>query len=246
MGARSQVVLLAAAAAIIGACSTDPGVDQFEWTLTPKEGATTLGGLVSFEIQIKSKTNINSDVEFTTSPLPSGLASDLPASVTSTASTVSGSFYAAPGTELGLYEIEISAREKGGEYGLPQTFKLTVSAGGEAADFSVEVDPTAMTMPVETPQTFTFRVAPLNGFTGTVSIQLSGLPDGNLYLLSGPTPATLTFAAGDGSKGGTMVLQYLPSPPVPAQVQVVVTVTSGTLGHTRTITLTLPTPSSPG
>ena len=234
-GLLASVTLFAA----IGGCATEAGQDHLKWSVTPLEGTIAIGGQANFTIHVTSKANINSDLELRASPVPSGLEVNLPASATSTASVIEGSFHATPGMEPGLYRIDINLREEGTEYGLPYSYELTVTDGGTAPDFSVEVDPASTTMPVETGKTFAFRVSPLNGFSGTVNISLPDLPN-EIRLSQGPTPASLTFALNEGSKGGTFVLQYLPSPPDPATLELVLRAASGAIIHTRTITLTLP------
>jgi len=238
--------LLAAVAIFVavGACTTDSNTDQLKWELSPSRGEIAIGGAAPFTITVESKANINSDLELTTTPV-NGIVSSLPASVTSTASTIEGSFYAAPGIEPGAYSIDVNVREEGTEYGLPQTFLLTVSQGGDAPDFSLEVDPIETTVNVETGRTFTFYVRPLNGFSGTVAIALTGLTD-DLELAQALTPPTLDFPPASGGKGGTFVLRYQPTPPVTSPVVLTVTATAGSLSHSRTITLTLPGASVPG
>jgi hypothetical protein len=238
------VVSVVAVAAAIGACTTGPDSDKLKWTLTPTEGAIGLGGAEPFLIHISSKANINSDLDLSITPSPIGMVIDYLAHVTSTATTVEGTFHAAPGTELGLYTFDVNLREQGTEFGLPQQFRLTVVGEGETPDFAVGQEPDALTMPVETPQTVVFRITPLNGYTGTVNISAGDLPN-DVQLVAGPSPPTFTFAAGEGGKGGTILLSYNPVPPVPGQVALLVTVSDGTITHSRTLTLTLPTTETP-
>lgn len=233
-----------AAGAVIGACTTGPESDKLKWTLTPTEGEIGLGGTAPFLIHISSKANINSDLDLSITPSPIGLVIDYPAHVTSTASTVEGTFHAGPGTELGLYTFDVNLREQGTQFGLPQQFRLTVVGEGEAPDFAVGLEPDALTMPIETPQTVAFRITPLNGYTGTVNITVGDLPN-DVHLVAGPSPPSFTFAAGEGGKGGTILLSYNPVPPVPAQVALLVTVSDGAITHSRTLTLTLPTTETP-
>lgn len=238
MGLRTFLLSSVTVAAIIGACTTNPSADTLQWTLTPSEGVIGIGETVEFRIDISSKANINSDLELFISPTPTGVVATFPARITSTATSVTGSFSAPPGTVPGFYPFEFNLREEGGVFGLTQGFRLTVSDAGEAPDFSVGVDPDALTLPVDDVEAVAFSVTPLNGYTGTVRISLSGLPD-DVHLIDGPNPDSLVFGARSGGKGGTFLLNFLPEPPVPAQVELMVTVTDGTITHQRTVLLTL-------
>jgi hypothetical protein len=221
----------------VAACGIEDPTNIFVWSLTPTEAETAIGQLVSFQIRIDTKSNINNDVELEPGAVPDGFTVSLPTGMTSTQQTADGTVYASPAVEEGTYEVEIRAREAGGEFTARQ-IRVTVTNAGGSADFSVEVDPQTFTMEIELGKTFTYYVRPLNGFTGTVAVTITGLTD-DLVFGQVLTPSTLDFPPGSGGKGGTFVLRYLPQPPVASPVQLVVTAQSGTIVHTRTITLTL-------
>lgn len=233
---RQAGALLVAGFTLVGACTTDPG-DVFRWELTPARADALVGELVTFEVRVKTKSDINHDVELAPGDVPAGLYVQMPEKMTSTQETAKGTIYVSPEAEPGSYTVEIMAKEVGGEFEVKTI--LVVVGGGGGADFSVEVDPTSFTMNLEIGKTFTYYVRPLNDFAGTVGISLSPLPD-DLTLGQPVTPSTLTFAPGGGGQGGTFVLRYTPTPPVASPVELVVTVSGNGITHTRTITLTLP------
>jgi hypothetical protein len=221
------------------ACSTEPGGDTLKWTLNPRFAETTLGGSVPFRIDVQSKSNINSDLEISHTSLPPGITLDLPSQVTSTVSQIDGVFSISPEAELGTYTVDLNVREEGTEFGLAKTFEITVTSGSEEPDFVVEVEPVEATLAVELVTVITYRVRPLNGFTGTVNITLSDLPD-DVTIFQGPNPTSLTFAAGDGGKSGTVSFVFTPHAPIPSQVQAMIIVSGQGITHARSFVLNLP------
>jgi hypothetical protein len=230
---------LATAAAV--ACGIEePGTDVFRWRLTPAEARAGFGQLVNFQVTIDTKSNINSNVELAQGAVPEGFTVTMPTTMASTQQTADGTIYLSPALEAGTYQVEIQAREAGAEF-TANSIQITVTGPGEGADFSVEIDPEAVTLEVETARTFTFYVRPLNGFSGSVALALTGLPDD--LTTQGLTPSTLDFPPGSGGgQGGTFVVSYTPVPPVASPVQLVLTASSASIVHSRTYTLTLPSP----
>jgi len=237
---RASACLGVLAVAGVAACGIEDPTNVFVWSLTPTEAETAIGQLVSFQIRIDTKSNINNDVELEPGAVPDGFTVSLPTGMTSTQQTADGTVYVSPAVEEGTYEVEIQAREVGGEFSA-RRIQLTVTNAGGSADFSVEVDPQTFTMEIELGKTFTYYVRPLNGFAGTVAVTITGLTD-DLVFGQVLTPSTLDFPPGSGGQGGTFVLRYLPHPPVASPVQLVLTAMSGTTIHNRTITLTLVPP----
>ena len=237
---RASACLGVLAVAGVAACGIEDPTNVFVWSLTPTQAETAVGQLVNFQIRINTKSNINSDVDLEPGAVPDGFTVSMPTGMTSTQQTADGTVYVSPAVEEGTYEVEIQAREAGGEFSL-QRIQIIVTNVGGSADFSVEVDPQTFTMEIELGKTFTYYVRPLNGFAGTVAVTITGLTD-DLVFGQVLTPSTLDFPPGSGGKGGTFVLRYLPHPPVASPVQLVLTAMSGTTIHNRTITLTLVPP----
>jgi subtilase family serine protease len=109
---------------------------------------------------------------------------------------------------------------------------LTATAtAAPTASFTLSSSPAALTVKQAGSGSSTITVAPQNGFSGTVSLALSGLPSGVTAVLSATstkTTATLTFTANATATVGTYPVK--------------ITGTSGTLSSTTTITLTVVAP----
>ena len=105
--------------------------------------------------------------------------------------------------------------------------------GVTTPDFSLSATPSTQTVTAGSTATYTATATPLNGFSGTVGLTVSGCPTNSTCTLN-PTsvtvpPAqnsTLTVQTSSTTPGGTYTLT--------------ITGTSGTLVHTAVVTLTIP------
>ncbi len=95
-------------------------------------------------------------------------------------------------------------------------------------DFSVTATPSSQTVPPGTGTSYTVTVTPSNGFNGTVTFNVSGLPSG----------ATATFnpSSVTGSGSSTMSVSTSSSTPE-GSYPLTITATSGSLTHTTQVTL---------
>src|SRR5499427_10254405 len=101
-------------------------------------------------------------------------------------------------------------------------------------DFSLSATPNSLTITQGTMGTSTISVNPVNGFGGSVSLSVSGLPSGvtaSFNPTSATSASTLTLTAASTAATGTVTLT--------------ITGVSGTLTHTTTLTLTVNAPAVP-
>ena len=110
-----------------------------------------------------------------------------------------------------------------------------VTVSTPAPDFSISATPSSQTVTQGGSTNYTASVSPINGFTGTVSLSVSGLPSGatgtfNPTSISGGSgSSTLTIATASSTPAGTFTLT--------------ITGASGSLSHATTVTLVV-NPSS--
>ncbi|MEO8437089.1 MAG: hypothetical protein ABI562_01425 [Chloroflexota bacterium] len=97
-----------------------------------------------------------------------------------------------------------------------------------APDFSISVGPTTQSVKRGGTTSYSVTVTPLNGFSGSVALGLSGQPSGS----------TVTFAPNPTTSGSTLTVQ-MPSSGPRGVFTLTVTATSGALRHTTTMTLRL-------
>ncbi len=112
------------------------------------------------------------------------------------------------------------------------SFAFTTCSG--TPDFSLTATPTAVTITQGSQGTNTITVVPVNGFTGSVTLNAMGLPSGVTGTFT-PNPttsaSTLTLAATAAAATGTNT--------------VTITGTSGSLTHQTTVSLTVNASTSP-
>jgi hypothetical protein len=104
---------------------------------------------------------------------------------------------------------------------------LTLSAGG-TPDFTIAATPSSQSVVQGSSATYSVTVSPLNGFTGSVGLGVSGLPSGasasfNPVSISGSGTSTLTVTTAGTTPAGTYTLA--------------VNGASGSLSHSANITL---------
>jgi len=104
---------------------------------------------------------------------------------------------------------------------------LVVSA---ATDFSLSATPTSITVARKSQGSYTVSVAPVNGFSGTVTLSVSGVPS---RTNSSFTPPTIT-----GSGNSTLTIS-VNKPAQPGTYPLAVTGTSGNLTHSVNLTLVI-------
>ena len=114
------------------------------------------------------------------------------------------------------------------EVGSDSVCNFTLSSG-PSADFDLSISPASQTVTAGSSTSYTVTVNPLNGFSGTVALQATGLPAG----------ATGTFSPTSISGGsGTATLAVKTSSSTPAgSSTLTATGTSGSLTHAATASL---------
>ena len=126
-----------------------------------------------------------------------------------------GTFSPNPATTSSTLTVSITSSTPAGTY----TLTLTGTSGSLShsitvtlvvnADFSLSAAPTSRTITHGQSTTYTITVTALNGFSGSVTLTVSGLPSGSTGGLS-PNPATtssvLTVNTGGGTPRGTYTL----------------------------------------
>ena len=116
-----------------------------------------------------------------------------------------------------------------GFFGFAQwtTQNFAVSTGQVAApDFSLSVMPASQTVAAGSSTSYTVTVTPTGGFSGQVSLSVSGLPSG----------ASGTFSPNPATNSSTLALSTAPTTPAGTS-PLTITGTNGTLSHSTSATL---------
>lgn len=224
------LLLLSCVACSVTSCTKQSSASgDFSLSVAPTSIALNAGGVTQQVIVTVTAINsFSSSVAIAVSGLPAGVTA-APVSVTvapgaSQAITLTASASAAAGTST------ITLTGSSGSLSHTATFTLTITAT-QPPDFSLTINPTSLTLTTGAlGQQTAVSATGLNGFNGSVSVSISGLPTGvtvapaTLTLTPG-TPQSLTLTAAANATIGTS--------------SVVIQGQSGSLSHTATLTLTV-------
>src|SRR5208283_2083135 len=193
------------------------------FTLTASSSSVTItqGSDGTSTITIAPSNGFSGSVTLSASGLPNGVAAAFNANPATSSSTLTltASATAATGT------VTVMITGTSGTLTNTMPLSLTVNL---APSFSLSASQNAVTITQGGQGTSTITITPLNGFSGSVTLSASGLPNGVTAAFS-PNPATssstLTLTASATAAKGT--------------VTVTITGTSGTLTKTTTLSLTV-------
>jgi hypothetical protein len=199
--------------------STGP---SFSLSATPSSRTVTVGAKTTYTVSTTALNGFAGVVSLSLSGLPSGATSAFsPASITGAGSstlTITTTTSMAAGT----YPLTITGKSGN----LSETATVTLVAN--VPNFSVSASPTSQTISAGGHTTYTVSTKALNGFTGVISLEASGLPAGasadfSPTSITGAGSSTLTIDSTASIKAGTYT--------------VTISGSSGSLTHTTTVKL---------
>jgi hypothetical protein len=200
-------------------------VPDFAVSATPASNTVTPGSSANYTVNVTSTGGFSSQIGFTISGLPTGAtASFNPTSVTGSGSSTL-TVNTTSSTSLGTYPLTIAATS--GNLVHTASVNLVVSA---APDFTLSATPSSLSVARKSSGTYTVSMSALNGFSGSVSLSVSGVPSRTSFSFN---PSSIT-----GSGKSTLTI----SPNKPAQTgtyQLVITGSSGNLSHGANVTLVI-------
>ena len=204
-----------------------------DFSLSAKPTTVSLvanGTPASVSLLATAQNGFSANIPVTIAGLPAGVTAQ-PSPITLTPGTAATLTLTAPqGTAVGSSTATLTGTS--GNLTHTVSLAITVTAPPPTQpDFSLAVSPAALTLtPGGAGQPVQLTETALNGFTGTASVAVSGLPAGvtanpATLSLSPGTPQSITLTAGNSAQ--------------PGSASVVFTGTSGSLSHTATLALTL-------
>jgi hypothetical protein len=207
-------------------CGAPPTPD-FSMSSSPTSLTLTQGGSGTSAITVTALNGFTGSVGLTVTGCPTGATCSLnPTSVTPGTNSIL-TVATTASTTTGTFTLTVTGTS--GSLTHSTTVALTVNAAA-APNFSMSSNPTSLTLTQGGSGTSAITVTALNGFTGSVSLSITGCPTGatcslNPTSVTPGTNSTLTVSTTANATTGTFTLT--------------VTGTSGTLVHSTTVGLTV-------
>lgn len=194
------------------------GAPDFGVLGTPNSAAIQSGLTVQYTVSVAPLSGFSQNIGLSVSGLPSGATASFSPSLTSTSSTLT---------------VATSANTPGGTSTLTITgifgtlkHSTTVRLAIVHPDFSLSVSPGAATVVRGRSASFAIAANPSSGFSGAISLKVSGLPTG----------ATAVFSPSNTTSSSTLTVTTT-SNTVLGSFPLTITGSSGALSHSVTATL---------
>jgi hypothetical protein len=195
--------------------------ENFSLSASPGTVTVAQGVSVSTTITITPLDGFNGNVALAASGLPAGVTASFNPSSAQSSSTLT--FAASAGAATGSVTVSVT----GTSGNLTNQTKVTLIVN-PAGNYALSASPNVLTIGQGSQGTSSITIAPLNGFSGAVSLSASGLPSGvtaSFNPVSTTSTSTLTLTAGTSAATGTFM--------------VTINSVSGNLNKSTTISLTV-------
>jgi hypothetical protein len=179
------------------------GSPDFLLSASPTSSTVTQGGSTSYNVSISDEGSFSSAVDLSVDGLPTG---------------ANGTFTVNPATSSSVLDVTTSPTTPAGSYpltitgtggGITHQTTVTLVVQAPAPNFTITASPTSQTVTRGAKTTYTVTINPVNGFSSSVSLSVSGLPNRTSASFS-PNPATssstLTITTNRKTNTGTRTL----------------------------------------
>jgi hypothetical protein len=197
---------------------------DFTLSASPSSQTVTPGGSTSYSVTMSPISGFTGEVTLSVSGLPSGASGSFSPNPATASSTLSVTTSA--GTPTGSDTITITGVD--GSLTHTTTVALVVNP---PPDFTLSASPSSGAVGRGAPTSYSVTINPTSGFTGQVSLSVSGLPSGANGSFN-PNPATSSSTLSVTTSTSTPTGSYT----------LTLTGVSGTLTHVTTVTLVVSLP----
>src|SRR6266852_487181 len=206
---------------------------DFSLSASPASQAVVAGSGTSYTVSITAIGGFTGSVSLGASGLPSGAAASFSPNPVNTSGTSTMSLTTSTATPPGTYTVTISGQS--GSLTHTAAVSLVVQAPSPP-DFSVSASPSSQTVVQGSAASYTVTITPSGGFTGTVALNVTGLPSG----------AGASFNPNTISASGTSTMTVTTSATTPTgSYNLTITGVSGTLTHNTNVALVVQVPPPP-
>ena len=179
---------------------------NFSLSASPSSQTNTAGNSASYTATITPSGGFTGSVTLSVSGLPSGATARFSVNPVAGSGNSTLTVSTSSSTPTGSYTLTITGTSTSPSLTHSTTVTLVVNS------FSVSATPSSETVTRGSKATYTVRVAPINGFTGTVSFRVSGLPTNstatfNPTSVTGSGTSTLTITTNSSTTTGTFSLR---------------------------------------
>ncbi|MGE5343472.1 MAG: PKD domain-containing protein [Candidatus Omnitrophota bacterium] len=162
-------------------------IPDFSMAASPASREITRGESTAYTVSLTGSNDFNASVTLSVSGLPAGAGSSFtvnPVALTTTGETLLNLTTTAQ-TPAGTYTLTLTG--DGGGKNHSTTVTLTVNSPAPTPDFFLTVSPTKRSILQGSPTAYNIAASALNGFTGTISLQVRGIPQGATAYFNHPT-----------------------------------------------------------
>jgi hypothetical protein len=179
---------------------------NFSLSASPSSQTVTAGNSASYTATITPSGGFTGSVTLSVSGLPSGATARFSVNPVAGSGNSTLTVNTSSSTPTGSYTLTITGTSTSPSLTHSTTVTLVVNS------FSVSASPSSETVTRGSNATYTVTVTPINGFTGTVSFRISGLPTNstatfNPTSVKGRGTSTLTITTNSSTTTGTFSLR---------------------------------------
>jgi phosphatidylinositol-3-phosphatase len=205
------------------------GAGTFSISISPAQQTVIAGSTATFALTVTSSNNFTGTISFGVTGLPSGTAATFNPSSLQGAGNSTLTITTSTSAPAGTVSPTVSATSGS----LSQSASLSITVTSPVSpDFSLSATPASQNVTAGSATIYAIRVTGTNGFNGSVSLKVSGLPSG----------ATGSFSA---LNSGSSTLSVTTASSTPAgNSTLTVTGASGSLSHSTSVNLVV-SPSAP-
>src|SRR5215472_1398170 len=206
---------------------------DFTVSATPTQQFVTAGSAASYTVSMAAQNGFTGTITLSVAGLPTGATARFSPSAISTSGSSTLTISTPSSTSAGNSSLTITAQSGN----LSHSVVVTFSVNTPTPDFAVAVSPASQTVSVGGSITYAVSVTAMNGFSGTVSLGVTGLPAG---IAASFNPASIAAS-------GSSTLTVSSSATAPAgAATLVVAGAGGGINHSTAVTLNVGGVQQPG